>query len=223
MSKHGRLFLQDMRPSSSFFATSMGVLDKLWTVWHRRRGHLNNSSLLSLFKLGCLEHSADDRLFSAFVKSKCEACCLSKSHVLPFPVHFSRTIEAFNVIHTDVWGIAPHLSRMGYKYYVTFIDDHCRYTWIYFLRFKSEVFSTFQKFYNMVCTEFQKSIKILRFDLGGEYMSSEFSSFLSNKGIIHQKSCPHIAQQNGIVERKNRHILEMVQSLLIEALVPPKF
>ena len=112
---------------------------------------------------------------------------------------------------------------MGYKYYVTFIDDHCRDTWIYFLRFKSEVFLSFQKFYNMVCTQFSKSIKYLCSDSGGEYMSSEFSSFLSSKGIIHQKSSPHTPQQNGIAERKNRHILETVRSLLVEALVQPKF
>lgn len=57
----------------------------------------------------------------------------------------------------------------------------------------------------------------------GEYMSSKFTSFLIEKGIIHQKSCPHTPQQNGIMERKNRHILETIRTLLVESLVSPKF
>ena len=162
-------------------------------------------------------------MVSHFSKSKCESCCLSKSHVLPFPIHYSCTADTFDVVHMDVWGIASNLSRLGYKYYVTFIDDHCRYTWIYFLKSKSDVFSMFQKFYNMVSTQFQKSIKVLRLDSGGEYTSTEFKNFLAEKGIIHQKSCPHTPQQNGVAERKNRHLLETVRTLLVESLVPPRF
>ena len=127
------------------------------------------------------------------------------------------------MLFTPMFGELYHLSRMGYKYYVTFIDDHCHYTWIYFLRFKYEVFSGFQNFHNMVSTQFQKSIKILRSDLGGEYISTKFSSFLYDKGIMHQKSCPHTARQNGIAERRNRHILETVRTLLVKSLVPPHF
>ena len=112
---------------------------------------------------------------STFGNSKCESCCLSKSHVLHFPIHYSLAAASFDVINTDVWGIAPHLSRLGQKYYVSFIDDHCRYTWIYFLKFKYEVFPIFQKFYNMVSTQFQKPIKIQCSDT-------------AEKGIIHKKN-----------------------------------
>lgn len=61
------------------------------------------------------------------------------------------------------------------------------------------------------------------FRLRGEYMSFEFTSFLIEKGIIHKKSRPHTPQQNGIVERKIRHILETIRTLLVESLVPHKF
>ena len=130
-------------------------------------------------------------MISTIAKSKCKSWFLRKSHVLPFPIHYSRATAPFDVIHIDVWGIGPHLSRLGYKYYVTFIDDYCCYTWIYFLKSKSKVFSMFQKFYNMVSTQFQKSIKILRLDSRGEYTSTELNSFLAEKGILHHKSCPH--------------------------------
>ena len=130
---------------------------------------------------------------------------MSKSYVLPFPIHYSRAIAAFDMIHTDVWGIAPQSSRLGFKYYVTFIDDHSRFTWIYFLCFKSEILTTFKTFYNLVQTQFNKNIKVIRSDFGGEYISGDFSSFLTKNGIIHQKSCPHTPQQNGTAERKSRH------------------
>ena len=208
-----------MRPSS-FFATSKSVLNKLWTIWHRCLGHLNNASLIQLFKLGCSEHSVDDKLISTFVKSKCESCCFSKSHMLPFPVHYSCATEAFDVNQTDVWGIAPHLSRMGYKYVVTFIDDHCRYTWIYFLLFKYEVFPTFQKFHNMVCTRFSK----FYFPTQGENRCPQkyHLSYLVKASFIRNLVLTH-PNKNGVAERKNQHILEKVCSLLVKALVPPKF
>lgn len=124
----------------------MSVLKNLWTIWHRRLVYLNNTILLSLFRLGCLDNSIIGNKISSFATSKCESCCLGKSHVLPFPIHYSHATAHFDVIHTDVWGIAPQLSRMGYKCYVTFIDDQSRYTWIYFLRLKSDVFLYISKF-----------------------------------------------------------------------------
>ena len=117
-SAHGRLFLLDMG-QPSLFASSMRVLNKIWTIWHKRLGHLNNANFLSLFKLGSLEKSVTSAMFSSFAQSKCETCCLSKSHVLPFPTHHSHATAPFDIIHTNVWGIAPQLSRLGYKYYVT--------------------------------------------------------------------------------------------------------
>ena len=84
------------------------------------------------------------------------------------------------------------------------------------------MFQTFTKFYHMINIQFQTQIRVIHSDSGGEYTSFAFS-FLYEKGIIHQKSCPHTPQQNGIAERKNRHILETVRTLLIEALVPPQF
>eukprot|EP00268_Persea_americana_P066503 TRINITY_DN9065_c0_g1_i14.p1 TRINITY_DN9065_c0_g1~~TRINITY_DN9065_c0_g1_i14.p1 ORF type:complete len:150 (-),score=25.82 TRINITY_DN9065_c0_g1_i14:419-826(-) len=75
----------------------------------------------------------------------------------------------------------------------------------------------------MAQTQFKKAIKILTSDSGGEYISHDFSAFLSDKGILHQKSCPHTPQQNDAAERKNRHVLETVRTLLLASLVPPNF
>jgi transposase InsO family protein len=88
-------------------------------------------------------------------------------------------------------------------YFVTFINDFSRYTWVYFVRSKSEVLFVFQTFVAYVETQFSTSIKILRSDSGGECMSHEFHNFLYYKGIISQRSCPYTPQQNRVAERKN--------------------
>jgi hypothetical protein len=61
------------------------------------------------------------------------SCKLSKSKALSFPSHGSRASKCFEIIHTDVWGVSPVISNAQYKYFVTFIDDFSRFTWIYFL------------------------------------------------------------------------------------------
>jgi len=95
------------------------------------------------------------------------------------------------------------LSHAQSRYFVTFIDDYSRFTWVYFLHSKANVFSIFQTFVALVETQFSTKIKILRFNSGGEYMSHDFQSFLQQKEIISQRSCPYTPQQNGVAEHKN--------------------
>ena len=99
-------------------------------------------------------------------------------------------LTAFDLIHSDVWGPSPVSSHEKFKYYVTFIDDHSRFTWVYFLCSKFEVYHTFTEFLVYVDNQFSTSIKTLCTDSGGEYLSTEFQAFLASKGIIHQRSCP---------------------------------
>ena len=153
----------------------------------------------------------------------CVTCTLGKSKVLPFPSKGNKATNLFEIVHSDVWRISPILSHAGYKYFVTFIDDYNHYTWVYFLRNKSEVFSMFKLFLGLEHTQFSATVKILRSDSVGEYMSNDFQSFLQTKGIISQRSCSYTPQQNEVAERKNRHLLDVVRTLLIETSVPPKF
>ena len=104
-----------------------------------------------------------------------------------------------------------------------FVDHYTRFTWVYFLQHKSEVFSVFVKFKSMAETQFSSKLKTLRSDGGGEYISKEFKSYLSTCGILHQLSCPYTPQQNGLVERKHRHIIETTITLLSKASLPFQF
>lgn len=140
-----------------------------------------------------------------------------------FPIRSSKTTAPFELIHTDVWGIALTLSILGYKYYITFINDQCCYIWVYFLHQKSEVCDKFKTFYYMRHTQFGKPIKTICSDSGGEFISSDFYSFLSEKGILPQESFTHAPQQNGIVQRKNIYIHETICSLLVASSMPQAF
>ena len=75
----------------------------------------------------------------------------------------------------------------------------------------------------MIKTQFHKTIQVLRSDNGGEFVNNHLQTFFRDNGILHQTACPYTPQQNGVAERKNRHILETARALLFEAQVPPKF
>lgn len=150
----------------------------------------------------------------------CDACQRGKSHQLPYPKSTSLSSSPFELIFSDVWGPAP-TSVGRHDYYVSFIDDYSKYTWIYLLRQKSEVFRCFNEFQNMVERQFNCKIRAVQSDWGGEYKA--LNSFFSRIGISHLVSCPHAHQQNGAAERKHRHIVEMGLSLLAHASIPLKF
>ena len=122
-----------------------------------------------------------------------------------------------------MWGPTPQTSKHGFSYFVSFIDDCTRMTWVFFLKKKSEVFEKFVSFYTLVQTQFQTQIQILRSDNGGEFVNSTMQKFFQDHGLIHQTTCPYSPQQNGVAERKNRIILEITRALMIDSSVPKYF
>lgn len=106
---------------------------------------------------------------------------------------------------------------------VIFIDEYTSFTWLYPLFAKFEVFTRFTHLYAYVENQFSTSIKCLQSDGGGEYMSTQFKDFLLTHGVIHQVSHPYTPQQNGLVERNNRHLVETMITLLAVACLPQQF
>jgi histone deacetylase 1/2 len=150
----------------------------------------------------------------------CDACQRAKSHQLPYPKSTSISNHPLELVFSDVWGPAPD-SASRHKYYVSFVDDYSKFTWIYLLKFKSEVFQKFRDFQNLVERLFDRKILSVQTDWGGEYEA--LHPFFTKIGISHLVSCPHAHQQNGPAERKHRHIVEMGLSLLAHAQMPLKF
>ncbi|KAG6484843.1 hypothetical protein ZIOFF_053368 [Zingiber officinale] len=154
----------------------------------------------------------------------CEGCAFGKQHRLPFPKGVSwRAKEKLELIHTDVCGPMDTLSHAQNRYFILFIDDHTRMTWVYFMRQKSEVFMIFKKFKSLVEKQSGCFIKILRSDRGKEYTSKEFHNFCEDEGVERQLTVRYTPQQNGVTERKNQTIVEMAKSMMHEKGLPKIF
>jgi len=125
------------------------------------------------------------------------------------------------IIHSDVWGPAP-ISVGGYKYYISFIDDFTKFTWIYLMVDRTEVQRIFLQFQKHVERLLDNKIRCVQSDWGGEYQKLH-NQFFTSLGITHRVSCPHTHQQNGSAERKHRHIVETGLALLAHAGMPLKF
>ncbi|KAL2348428.1 hypothetical protein Fmac_002428 [Flemingia macrophylla] len=179
------------------------------SLWHSRLGH-PNSYVLKLVLNHCKVPSSNNN-----VNEFCSSCCVGKSHRLPSSV--SRTIYSapLELIFTDMWGPSHISSHSGHVYYVSFIDAYSRFTWIYPLKSKVETLSVFQQFKAMVELQLNSKIKSVQSDWGGEFRP--FTALLNNHGITHRSICPHTHHQNGVVERKHRHIVDLGLTLLHHA------
>jgi transposase InsO family protein len=138
----------------------------------------------------------------------CNGCAQGKSIKNPFLKRDSKAKGVLELIHSDVGGPIPSSSISGYEYYVSFIHDYSRKTWVYLLKSKDEAFSKFKEFKALIENISKRKIKILRLDNGVEYTSKEFANFFKDAGIKRELTTPYNPQQNGVAERKNITIME---------------
>ena len=150
-------------------------------------------------------------------------CQFGKQTILPFNNSVSHALSSFDLIHSDVWGPSPISTPGGSRYFVIFVDDFSRYTWIYLFKNRSELYQIYRDFTKMIETQFSKPIKVFRSDNAQEYKAHEFTSILHQFGIVPHSSCPGTSQQNGRAERKLRHILDVVRATTIAASTPSQF
>ncbi|GKD47346.1 retrotransposon protein, putative, ty1-copia subclass [Tanacetum coccineum] len=141
----------------------------------------------------------------------------------PYSHQVERAKDLLGLIHTDVCGPFRIVSRQGASYFVTFTDDFSRYGYVYLLKHKHEVFETFKVFQKELENQLGKTIKSLRFDHGGEYMSQEFLDHLKEYVIIAHHTPPYTPQHNGVSKRRNRTLLDMVRSMMSQTTLPKSF
>ena len=180
-------------------------------IHHCRMGHISFDKMYKVFP--DVMRGVDKN------KLKCDACEYAKHTRASYVSKGLRSITPFMLVHSDVW-TCPIVSINGMKYFVTFIDCYSRMTWVYLMRHKDEVFQCFKNFYAYVKNHFNVQVQVIRTDNGTEYVNKGFGGFLSEQGIFHQTSCPDTPPQNGVAERKNRHILEVARSLMFTMNVP---
>ena len=151
--------------------------------------------------------------------NKCEICIKSKMTKKPFH-SVERNTDVLDLVHSDICELNGMLTRGENRYFITFIDDSSRFTYVYLLKHKDEAFNAFKSYKAEVENQLGKSLKTLRSDRGGEYFPNDFTAFCEENGIIHECSAPRTPQQNGLAERKNRTFLEMVNAMLMHAELP---
>jgi len=189
-------------------------------LWHRRYGHLHFKGLSTLSRkkmVKGLPHLSESSVV-------CTVCMIGKQHreIIPRKSMW-RATQKLQLIHADICGPITPESNSHKRYILTFTDDYSRKLWTYFLNLKSETLAMFKKFKRLVEKESANVICCLRTDRGGEFTSSDFNEYCSSNGIVRQLKAAYTPQQNGVAERKNRMIMNMVRCMLTEKLVPKIF
>ena len=190
-------------------------------LWHKRYGHLGTKNMKKLVS-GNMVIGLDCKPTGEY--GVCKSCVEGKLHCRKFPKDGgSRSEAVLGLVHSDVCGKISTKSLSGREYFVTFIDDKTRYTWVYALKTKAQVFDCFLEWKAMAENQTGKQLKCLRSDNGGEYTAREFQDYLRKNGIRHEFSVPKTPEQNGVAERMNRTIVEAARCMLAEARLPRKF
>jgi transposase InsO family protein len=163
---------------------------------------------------GCVSWLANLNLILKFdlVKgSKCQVCVQSKQPHKPHKAAEARNLAPLDLIHSDLCEMNIMLTKGGKRYFITFIDDSTRFCYVYLLKSKDEDLHYFKTYKAEAENQLERKIKRLRSDRGGEYFLSDF---YVEHGIIHERTPPYSRQSNGVAERKNRTLTDLVNAML---------
>ncbi|CAH9143337.1 unnamed protein product [Cuscuta epithymum] len=209
--RNGLYYLRES-PTAQILMIDGGKQSSTFDIWHKRMGHPSGKVMHWLAPVSDLKGS-----FS----SACDICFRAKQTRDSFPDSNNKTSRIFELIHCDLWGPYNTPSSCGAKMFLTIVDDYSRAVWIYLLLDKTEVFKMFMAFIAMVERQFSKKVCIVRSDNGTEF--NRLKQFFRTSGIIFQTSCVGTPQQNGRVERKHRHVLNVARALRFQANLPINF
>ncbi|KAG7564434.1 Ribonuclease H-like superfamily [Arabidopsis suecica] len=180
-------------------------------LWHQRLGHMNTRNLATLVDKeiirGVPKLKVEDKMI-------CGPCNQGKQvKVQHKKIPDVQTKSALDLVHMDLMGPMQIESIAGKKYVFVLVDDFSRYTWVRFIREKSDTADSFRIWALQLINE-RGGIKRIRSDHGGEFQNESMKDFCENHGIAHQFSAPRTPQQNGVVERKNRTLQEMARAMM---------
>ncbi|GJT69218.1 retrovirus-related pol polyprotein from transposon TNT 1-94 [Tanacetum coccineum] len=207
------VYVLDMTSSaqeSCFFAKASENLN--W-LWHKRLAHLNFKTINKLAKqnlvigLPSLVYSKD---------KPCSSCEKGKHHRASFKTKQTSSIKkCLHLLHMDLFGPVTPRSINHEKYTLVIVDEYSRYTWVYFLKKKSQAPETIMSFIKRVENQNDIKVKQLRTDNGTEFKNSTLVNFCDEKGISQNFSSPYTPEQNGVAERKNRTLIEAARTMLL--------
>jgi transposase InsO family protein len=208
----GQLYLVDFNKAE--LDTYLIAKTNMGWLWHRRLAHVGMKNLHKLLKgehiLGLTNvHFEKDRV--------CSACQAGKQVGAHHPhKNIMTTDRPLELLHMDLFDSITYISIGGSKYCLVIVDDYSCFTWVFFLQEKSQTQETLKGFLRRAQNEFGLRIKKIRSDNGTKFKNSQIEGFLEDEGIKHDFSSPYTPQQNGVVERKNKTLLDMARTMLDE-------
>ena len=189
----GNLYQLDGNVISNCAHASIATQESDLSSWHRRLGHINKETLISIQSKGMVNGLA---IKGCDNEVACDGCLIGKQCRESFPKRSeNRAKDVLEIIHSDVCGPMENVSIGGSRYILTFTDDFTRYTFVYFLKNKSDVLKYFKVFVTMAEKQTGKCVKVLRSYNGTEFTNNAMSPFLKEKGILRQLTAPYTPQQ----------------------------
>ena len=198
---------------------SKASVDESWN-WHKKLSHLNFSNLNELVKRDLVSGLPKVLFTPDGLYDSCQKCKQRRtSHKSKAE---SSIDKAFHMLHLDLFGLVNIMSISKKMYTLVIVDEYTRFTWVYFLHRKDEIDAILLVHVRLIETD-EFKVKILRSDDETEFKNSAMDEFCKYKGIIQQFSAPGTPQQNGVVERKNRTLIEARRTMLEDANLPTYF
>ncbi|CAM8966406.1 unnamed protein product [Rhodiola kirilowii] len=210
--------LYQLKPTLHGACFSMKTNKSVVQLWHHRLGHVPLTKMLSKLSayIPSLKCTSD-------IDFHCDICPKARQTRLPFNDSNTLSSALFNMVHCDIWGPFGTPTMTGARYFLTIVEDFSRCTWVYLMQNKAEAAGHIIDYFHMVKTQFACSIIIVRSDNGSEFLSHRITNFFRSQGCLHQTSCAYSPQQNGVVERKHRHLLEIARALKFQSAMPDLF
>ncbi|XP_075504426.1 uncharacterized protein LOC142541857 [Primulina tabacum] len=190
-------------------------------LWHKKLGHANFKTLKNLSKYHAVRGMPN---LSSGISYVCGDCQKGKQTRVSHPVlPTSGTTCCLELLHMDLMGPMEVESIGGKKYSFVCVDDFSRFSWVSFIREKSDTYDVFKQLLTRISNFHNLKVRRIRTDHGKEFENISFSSYCDRKGISHEFSAPKTPQQNGIAERKNRTLQEMARVMLASKNISKRF
>lgn len=176
--------------------------DECIHTWHRKLGHRDPEAIAEIERKGL---ATGMKMVKCGVRMTCECCVQGKMSRPSFPSSAEKkSKEILDIVHSDLCGPMTETPG-GCKFYMTMIDDHSRYTVIYFLKAKSEAEDKIREYVSFTQNQFGRKPKVIRSDRGGEYTGNSIRKFYAEEGIRAEFTAGYAPQQNGVAERKKQN------------------
>ena len=192
------------------------------TLWHKRLGYISKNRIERLVSNGILD-SLDFTNFTVCVE------CIKRKQTKNKSLGANRASEVLELIHTDIYGPFPKASWNVQQYFISFIDDYSKYGYLYLIKENSQSLDMFKAFKAVVENQLNKRIKAVRsnrdgeyygrYDESGEQRPGPFSKYLEECKIVPQYTMPRSPSMNGVSERRNITLKNMVRSIISQSIL----